>query len=89
MIKNILGKIADKKLESLGFKKTVDTKHFVRFENGTKRQYLDILHKVNGHAIIQSYDPELMDEKKIGNISFGITRDEAVAAVMKIISKGW
>lgn len=89
MIRIILGRIADKKLKSLGFEKTVDTKHFVRYERGSKRQYLDILCKVNGHAIIQSYDPELMDEKKIGNTCYGMTRDEVVAAAMKISSKGW
>lgn len=89
MIKIFLSKIADKKLKALGFEKTVDTKYFVRYERGSKRQYLDILHKAHGPAIIQSYDPELWDEKGIGNTCFGITRGEAIAAAMKISSKRW
>ena len=89
MIRTILGRIADKKLISLGFEKTADTKYFVRYERGSKRQYLDILHKAHGPAIIQSYDPELWDEKGIGNTCFGITRGEAIAAAMKISSKQW
>ena len=47
MIKIFLSKIADKKLKSLGFEKTADTKYFVRYERGSKRQYLDILHKAH------------------------------------------
>ena len=35
MIKIFLSKIADKKLKSLGFEKTVDTKYFVRYERGS------------------------------------------------------
>lgn len=31
------------------------------------KSYIDILHKAHGPAIIQSYDPELWDEKGIGN----------------------
>lgn len=89
MIRTILGRIADKKLISLGFEKTADTKYFVRYERGSKRQYLDILHKAHGPAIIQSYDPELWDEKGIGNTCLGITHGEAIAAAMKISSKRW
>lgn len=89
MIRTILGRIADKKLISLGFEKTADTKYFVRYERGSKRQYLDIQHKAHDPAIIQSYDPELWDEKGIGNTCFGITRGEAIAAAMKISSKRW
>lgn len=89
MIRRILGKIADQKLKSLGFEKTADTTYFVRYERGSKRQYLDILHKAHGPAIIQSYDPELWDEKGIGNTCFGITRGAAIAAAMKISSKRW
>lgn len=47
------------------------------------------LDKAHGPAIIQSYDPELWDEKGIGNTCFGITRGEAIAAAMKISSKRW
>lgn len=72
MIKIFLSKIADKKLKSLGFEKTVDTKYFVRYERGSKRQYLDILHKAHGPAIIQSYDPELWDEKGLETPVLGL-----------------
>lgn len=89
MIKNILGKIADRKLESLGFKKIVDSEYCADYERYGYTHKLAILSKANGPAIIQSYDPELIDERGIGCTCVGITREEAMAAVMKIISKGW
>lgn len=93
MIKNILGKIADRKLESLGFKKIVDSEYCADYERYNERygytHELAILSKANCPAIIQSYDPELIDERGIGCACVGITREEAMAAVMKIISKGW
>lgn len=93
MIKNILGKIADRKLESLGFKKIVDSEYCAGYERHNERygytHKLDILRKANGPAIIQSYDPELIDERGVGCTCVGITREEATAAAMKIISKGW
>lgn len=90
---NILGRIADKMLESIGFKKIEDSEHCVSYERWNERhnylQKLDILYKVNSSAIIQSYDPDLFDQKKIGNSCVGLTREEAVAAAMKLRSKGW
>ena len=93
MIRGILGKIADKKLELLGFKKTEDCETIVIYERWNKEcmfhQILAILRKSNRSAIIQSYDAELTDEKRIGNTCVGLTCSEAVIAAMKIISKRW
>lgn len=36
-------------------------------------QSVDILHKTSGRHILQSYDNELMDQKKIGNTCVGLT----------------
>ena len=59
MIRGILGKIADKKLELLGFKKTEDCETIVIYERWNKEcmfnQILAILRKSNRTAIIQSY----------------------------------
>lgn len=85
----ILGRIADKKLASFDFEKMEDTEHIVHYEHKKRRQYLDILRKAHGPAIIQSYDPDLNDQKGIGNTCYGITRYEAAAAAMKVRSKGW
>lgn len=93
MIKNILGKIADNKLKSLGFKKIVDSEYCAGYERRNERygytHKLAILSKANGPAIIQSYDPESIDERGLGCTCVGITREEAIAAAMKISSKGW
>ncbi len=93
MKSKILGKIADKKLESLGFRKTEDSEYYVTYERHNERHdythRLEILSKANGPGIIQSYDPELIDERGLGCACVGITRKEAIAAAMKISSKGW
>ena len=67
IFRTILGRIADKKLASFDFEKMEDTEHIVHYEHKKRRQYLDILRKAHGPAIIQSYDPDLNDQKGIGS----------------------
>ena len=93
MKSSIIGKIADKMLENLGFKKVVDSEFFVSYERWNEQfkylQKLDIIDKESKPSIIMSYDPELCDQKNIGSTCVGLTSDEAVAAAMKLRSKGW
>ena len=72
-----LFKTVDDKLEDIGFIKIEEDKYGVRYERKNSKynftQSVDILHKASGKHILQSYDGELMDEKKIGNTCVGLT----------------
>lgn len=72
-----LFKSVDDKLAEIGFNKTSEDKHGVTYERyNTKFNYLqcvDILYKASGRHILQSYDKELIDEKKVGNTCVGLT----------------
>lgn len=72
-----LFKSVDEKLKEVGFVKTEEDKHGVRYERKNRKynftQSVDILHKASGRHILQSYDNELMDQKKIGNTCVGLT----------------
>lgn len=69
----------DKKLEKLGFDKLKETRFCVGYsrKRDTHYQMVCILHKRNGPAILQSYDPKLFDEKGVGNTCVGLTEKEA------------
>lgn len=85
-------KSADKKLEKLGFKKVDDGLH-VEYERYNKKfnytQVLSLLHKESGYHIVQSYDKNLMDENKIGNVCVGLTMYEMKLCLKKMKEKGW
>lgn len=68
----------DKKLEKLGFDKLEETRFCVGYsrKRDTHYQTVCILHKRNGPAILQSYDPKLFDEKGVGNTCVGLTEEE-------------
>ena len=72
-----LFKSVDEKLKEIGFVKIKEDKYGVRYERKNSKynftQSVDILHKASGRHILQSYDNELMDQKKIGNTCVGIT----------------
>jgi len=72
-----LFKSVDEKLKEIGFVKTEEDKYGVRYERKNSKynftQSVDILHKSSGKHILQSYDPDLMDEKKVGNTCVGLT----------------
>lgn len=72
-----LFKSVDKKLKEIGFVKIEEDKYGVKYERKNSKynftQSVDILHKASGRHILQSYDPDLMDEKKVGNTCVGLT----------------
>lgn len=72
-----LFKSVDEKLKEIGFVKIEEDKYGVRYERKNSKynftQSVDILHKASGRHILQSYDPDLMDEKKVGNTCVGLT----------------
>lgn len=72
-----LFKSVDEKLKEIGFVKIEEDKYGVRYERKNSKynftQSVDILHKSFGKHILQSYDPDLMDEKKVGNTCVGLT----------------
>lgn len=70
-------KTVDEKLNDIGFVKIEEDKYGVRYERKNRKynftQSVDILHKASGRHILQSYDSELIDQKKIGNTCVGLT----------------
>jgi hypothetical protein len=72
-----LFKSVDEKLKEIGFVKIEEDKYGVKYERKNSKynftQSVDILHKASGRHILQSYDPDLMDEKKVGNTCVGLT----------------
>ena len=72
---------ADKHLVKLGFIKKRENQHVIEYEREDKAQgfvqTVDIVHKMYGPAILQSYDKNLMDTKGIGNTCVGLTEEEA------------
>ena len=70
-------KTVDEKLFDLGFVKKREDKYGVEYSRKNKTygftQEVHILHKQSGRHILQSYDPDLSDEKKIGNSCVGLT----------------
>ncbi len=85
-------KLADKKFEKLGFKKVDDGLHVYYERYNEKHNYTQVLalvHKQSGYHIIQSYDKDLMDKKKIGNTCVGLTAYEMKLCLRKMKEKGW
>lgn len=83
---------ADKKLERLGFKKVEDgvSVYYERYNKAHDfTQILALVHKQNGHHIIQSYDKDLMDKKNMGNTCVGLTMYETKLCLKKMKEKGW
>ena len=72
-----LFKSVDEKLKEIGFVKIEEDEYGVKYERRNSKynytQSVDILHKASGRHILQSYDNELMDQKKIGNTCVGLT----------------
>ena len=85
-------KSVDEKLKALGFeKKAEENEYGVTYERncGGYVQHVSILHKASGNHILQSYDPELMDDKKIGNTCVGLTYTELRLFAKKMKQLGW
>ena len=83
-----LFKTVDDKLAAIGFVKIKEDKYGVRYERKNSKynftQSVDILHKASGRHILQSYDSELMDQKKIGNTCIGLTGYEIKVFLRKM-----
>lgn len=67
----------DDKLNGIGFVKVNEDKYGVEYERKDDEfnytQVVSIIHKASGRHILQSYDKDLMDEEKIGNVGIGLT----------------
>ena len=90
---NKLFKTIDEKFEEIGFTKIEENEYGVRYQRDVKEynyiQTLDILHKTSGNHIVQSYDANLIDEKKIGNTCVGLTMYEMDLCIQKMKQMGW
>ena len=86
-------KLADKRLEKIGFTKVIENNYIVSYErkvpvdNYTQR--LDFCHKQNGNHLVQSYDKDLFDSKNIGNTSVGLNKYELKCCLRKLKELGW
>lgn len=72
-----LFKTVDEKLAEIGFTKEKEDKYGCVYRRKDKKynftQKVDILHKKSGRHILQSYDPDLVDDKGIGSTCVGLT----------------
>lgn len=88
-----LFKTVDEKFEEIGFVKLKEDKYGVIYKRKDSKhnyiQTLALLHKSSGKHLIQSYDVDLMDEKKIGNTCVGLTMYEAKLCIKKMKQMGW
>lgn len=88
MFKNI-----DKKFEKIGFIKVKEDKYGATYERKdieyNSTQVLDILHKESGRHIVQSYDKDLVDDKRIGNTCVGLSYYEMKLVLKKMKKMGY
>lgn len=88
-----LFKTIDEKFKEIGFMKVEENNFGVVYERQNKNpnylQKLHLVHKQSGKHLIQSYDPYLMDDKKIGNTGVGLTMYEANLCIKKMKQMGW
>ena len=86
-------KSIDKKFEEIGFFKLKEDEYGAVYEREDRHygyiQVLAILHKASGKHIVQSYDKELFDSKKIGNTCVGLTYYEMQLAQKKMKKLGY
>jgi hypothetical protein len=86
-------KTVDEKFEEIGFRKIEESFYgatYVRYSAEFKyTQILDLVHKSSGRHLIQSYDRDLMDTKKIGNTCVGLSMYETKLCIKKMKQMGW
>ena len=79
-------KTIDERLADIGFVKIEENRRHAQYERKSiEYNYTQIVfigHKKSGEYILQSYDPNLTDQKKIGNTCVGLTAYE-----LKLFSK--
>ena len=82
----------DDKLNNIGFVKVNEAKYGVEYERKNDEfnytQVVSILHKAPGRHILQSYDKDLMDKEKIGNVGVGLTGYEMKLFLKKMKQVG-
>lgn len=86
-------KTIDDKFAELGFVNIEENCYGVIYER-TNEQYnftqvIHLAHKKNGRHIIQSYDKNLFDNKKIGNTCVGLSMYETKLCLKKMKKLGW
>lgn len=86
-------KSIDEKFAEIGFQKVKEDKYGAEYERRNEEygytQCLFLGHKQSGKHIVQSYDKDLMDEKKIGNTVVGLTMYEIRLCLKKMRKMGW
>lgn len=86
-----LFKTVDEDLSDIGFEKLSEDKFGCEYERveyaeqGMRRHKVVILHKKSGKYIMQSYDPNLMNNKNIGCTCVGLTRCEVKLFLKKMV----
>ena len=88
-----LFKTVDERFAEIGFIKVDESEYGVTYHkldtNYRYTQCLALMHKASGRHIVQSYDVNLMDEKKIGNTCVGLTMYEMKLCLKKMKQMGW
>ncbi len=88
-----LFKTTDEKFKDLGFKKIQDNDISVVYERWNSdynyTHVISIVHRRNTDNIVQSYDKDLFDEKRIGNTCVGLTYYEMKLIMKKMKEKNW
>ena len=88
-----LFKTVDERFAEIGFTKVSEDEHGATYHRVDKEygytQCLDLMRKASGRHIVQSYDTNLMDEKRIGNTCVGLTLYEMKLCVKKMKQLGW
>ncbi len=86
-------KTIDQKFKEIGFIKVKEDEFGARYERFVPKhnytQKLDLLHKASGRHIVQSYDADLFDEKRIGNTCVGLSMYEMKLCLKKMRQMGW
>ena len=81
-------KSVDEKLYDIGFVKVREDKNGCEYDRKDKKygytHKVVIGRKESGRHILQSYDPELMDDKLIGNTCVGLTGYEMKLFIKKM-----
>lgn len=82
----------DDKLNNIGFVKVNEDKYGVEYERKNDEfnytQVVSVLHKASGRHVLQSYDKDLMDKEKIGNVGVGLTGYEMKLFLKKMKQVG-
>lgn len=89
----MLFKNVDEKFKEIGFNKICDDEYCVTYKRYNKKynyeHELTLLHKSSGKHIVQSSDPNLSDNKNIGNTCVGLTSYELKLIYKKLKEKKW